>query len=56
MEMEDEDIEDLTKHAPSRGSNRAPIGLSYKRELMSFMRFTTERIEYFADVGNFLRT
>ena len=42
MKMEDEDVDELTKYAPSNASNRAPISTSSKRELMSLMRLITE--------------
>ena len=45
MKMEDEDVEELSKYAPSNASNRAPIMTSSKRELMSLMRLITERSE-----------
>ena len=45
MKLEDEDIDNLTKQAPTRSSIRATIVTNYKRELMSFQRMTTERKE-----------
>ena len=42
--LQDEDIGDLSKHAPARsGSNRSPIATNYKRELMPYQRMITER-------------
>ena len=43
--MEDEVVEELTKSAPFTNINRAPIAVSCKRELISFIRLITERSE-----------
>ena len=45
MKMEDEDVDKLTKYAPSNASNRAQIATNSKRELLSFMKLITERSE-----------
>ena len=45
MKLDDEDIDELAKDAPSRSSIRATIGTKHKKELMSFQRMITERKE-----------
>ena len=45
MKLDDEDIDELAKDAPSRSSIRATIGTKHKKELMSFQRIITERKE-----------